>query len=265
MTGRTRAAIAAAVALALALPPTARAAVTIGSDLSGQPVSPSANGTWVNSALEAGRRASGGLHSPVDGVITRWRIKVGEKTAPIALRVIDPLGGGLYTGAGSSDLVTPAVNVTSTFPTQLHISRGDLLGTETAGGLVSQFDTDASPNYTLLLFWFAPPLADGGPPSSPNLEAGGYVNLINADIEPTSRFRIKRVKRLAGGRLWIAAKLPNEGTLRIDDLKLAVPAPGWRIVVVRPHGATMRLSFIPLDGSRFTRLLRPTAPAPAAD
>jgi hypothetical protein len=232
--------------------------VTIGSDLSGQPVSPSANGTWVNSALESGRRASGGFRSPVNGVISRWRIKVGEKTAPVSLRVVDPLGAGLYTGAGSSDLVTPAVNATNTFPTHLRISMGDLLGTETAGGLVNQFDTDASPNYTRLLFWFAPPLADGGPGSSPNLEAGGYVNLINADVEPTSRVRIKRVKPLAGARLWIAARFPNEGAARVGEAKFAVPAAGWRTLVVRPNETGPRLSFTPIGGSRFSRKLRAT-------
>jgi hypothetical protein len=257
MDGRRRLAIAVAAALVLALPTASEARVTIGSNLSGKPSTESAPGTWVNAALELGRRAAGGLRSPVNGVITRWRIRVGEKTAPVALRVIRPLGDGRYTGAGTGASMMPAANAITTFPAHLRIRRGDLVGNNTLGGLVSQFDPDASPDQTHLLFWFAPPLGDGVPGAVPNVNSGGWVNLINADIRPAARFKVKRVKPLTGGRYWVAIRLPNQGALRIGGDKIRVLAPGWRRVVVHPHstGGALRIGFRPIHGGWFTRVV----------
>ena len=44
-------------------------------------------------------RAPGGLSSPVNGTIVRWRIRVGDSTRVTNFRIIRPLGGGLFTGA----------------------------------------------------------------------------------------------------------------------------------------------------------------------
>src|SRR5262249_32712915 len=117
MTGRWRPCVAAAAMLALAVPATAPAFVTIGSDLSSTPNKDSGLGTWSNGALERGLQAAAGLRSPVNGMVTRWRIKVGARTAPIALRVIEPLGRGLYTGTGTDSPVVPVANATTAFRT----------------------------------------------------------------------------------------------------------------------------------------------------
>src|SRR4051794_275107 len=180
MTGRWRPWVAAAAVLALALPGPAWATVTIGSDLSSTPTNDSGLGTWANSALEPGLRAPGGLRSPVNGVLTRWRIKVGPRTAPVALRVIEPLGRGLFTGAGTDSPVVPAANSTSAFSTRLPISRGDVIGTDTLSRSVSQFYGGGDPVASRLLLWFQPSLADRDPGSTPNVDAGAFVNLTNA-------------------------------------------------------------------------------------
>jgi hypothetical protein len=255
MTGRPRLAIVAVALFVVALPPGSEAKLTIGSNLSGTPTSDSAEGTWVNAALEDARRAPGGLRSPVKGVITRWRIKTGDHTAPIALRVIRPLRGGLFTGAGTSGIEIPAANTTSVFPAHVVVPRGALIGTNTVRGLVTQIDTDASPNYTQLLFWFDPSLGDGVAGSYPNVNAGGYVSLVNADIEPASRFRVKQIKALADGGFWIAVVLPNQGTLRAGGEKIPVLGPGKVRMRVGPG---RRISFTPIHGEPFTRSLRPT-------
>src|SRR5438034_4060925 len=213
MTGRMRPAIAAALALALAVPAASEAKVTIGSNLSLVPIQDSGLGTWANGALQENLRAEGGLRSPVKGVVTTWRIRIGPRTAPVALRVIRPLGHGLFTGTGTSSVQVPAANTISTFSTHLPIGRGDLIGNDTLSGSVTQAVGNVDPIESRLLLWFQPMLADGDPGSSPNVNAGGYVSLINADVEPTSRFKDLRVKPLSGGRLWIALKLPNEGIL----------------------------------------------------
>jgi hypothetical protein len=260
MTGRWRPCVAAA-ALALALPGSAFASVTIGSDLSSTPDQDSGLGTWANNALEPGLRAPGGARSPLNGVITGWRIKVGPRTAPVALRVIEPLGRGLFTGAGTESPVVPAANSISAFTTHLRISRGDMIGTNTLSGSVTQFFGGGDPVRSRLLLWFQPMLADGDPGSTPNIDGGGFVNLINADVEPSSRFELKRVKPLRGGRLWMAIKLPNPGTLQIGDATVKVLAPGWRrLIVTQTAGPPVRIRFTPKHGTAFTR----TVAMPAA-
>jgi len=262
MDGVRRLAIAVAAALALTLPAASDAKVTIGSDLSGTPRTDTANGTWVNSAIETGRRATGGLRSPVNGTVVRWRIRTGEHTATVTPRVIRPLGGGLYTGAGTGPAVIPALDAISIFPVHLRISRGDLIGNDTIGGLVTQLDDNASPDQSQLLLWFAPPLSDGNPGMHPNVNAGGRVSLINADIRPTAKFKVKRAKLLRGGRVWVALKLPNPGTLRVGGVRVPITAPGWRTMVVRPQlgaGGSFAISFRPAHGKAFTRVVHPTA------
>ena len=98
-------------------------------------------------------------------------------------------------------------------------------------------------------------LADRDPGSSPNVNAGGYVSLINADVEPTSKFKVKRVKPLSGGRLWIALKLPNEGILRVAGERIRLLSPGWKTLVVPAGGPALRISFTPIHGSQFTRVV----------
>ena len=103
-----------------------------------------------------------------------------------------------------------------------------MIGNDTLSGSVTQFVGNVDPIESRLLLWFQPMLADGDPGSSPNVNAGGYVSLINADVEPTSKFKVKRVKPLAGGRFWIAVKLPNEGTVRVGAERLRLLSSGWK-------------------------------------
>ena len=229
--------------------------MTIGSDLSSTPNYDSGLGTWANGALENDLRAAGGLRSPVNGTITRWRIKVGARTAPVTLRVVEPLGHGLFTGAGTDSPVVPGTNAISVFNTRMPISRGDVIGTNTlTDGSVTQFFGGGDPVNSRLLLWFQPSLADGDPGSTPNVDAGAFVNLINADIEPSSRFKLKRVKPLQGGRLWIAIKLPNLGRLRIGDATVPVRSPGWEtLTVMAPAASRVPITFRPIGGVPFSR------------
>ena len=243
--------------LALVLPAPASGTVTIGSDLSSTPNNDSGLGTWANAALEHDLRAANGLRSPVNGTITRWRIKVGPRTAPVALRVVEPLGRGLFTGAGTDSAVVPAANAITTFTTRMPIARGDVIGNDTlTDGSVTQFYGGGDPVNSRLLLWFQPSLADGDPGSTPNVDAGAFVNLINADIEPSSRFVVKRVKPLRAGRLWIAIKLPNLGRLRIGDTAVPVRSPGWKILtVLASAGPRLQITYTPKHGSAFTRVV----------
>ena len=58
----------------------------------------------------------------------RWRIRVGDSTRVTNLRIIRPLGGGLFTGAGTSPSVLPPINATTSYNVQLPIRIGDYIG-----------------------------------------------------------------------------------------------------------------------------------------
>jgi hypothetical protein len=201
----------------LIAPSSSSAAVTIGSNLGRAPDGPPgcAGGTCtfaLGSLTNPSYAAPNGVTSPVNGTVTTWRIRAGATSTATSFRVIRPLGGGLYTGAGTSATVTPPINATTPFSTQLPIQIGDLIGIDccaTAGGI---YFRDAGGDR---LRWDSPSLADGGPGRAPATQDS--ETLINAEIEPTSAFTIGKVKKLDNGNLRVTAVLPNAGTLVAGD------------------------------------------------
>jgi hypothetical protein len=171
----------------------AGAVVTIGSNLARVPTSAanySPRPTFSNGALAPDLRASGGVSSPLNGTIVRWRIRVGDYTRATNLRIIRPLGGGLFTAAGTSPSVLPPINATTTYDAQLPIRIGDYIGIDCcefpAPG-AEFFVTGAA-----IRNEWQPRLADGGParpPSSTEL----YEVALNADI--TSTFTVDGITR----------------------------------------------------------------------
>src|ERR1700750_2500197 len=96
---RPLAAAGACAVLALVLPASALAAMTIGADLSGTP------GTTVtcspSSACDLSQLQTAGTNevAPFDGVVVRWRVK--GFSGPMKLRVIRPFGGSSFTFVSS--------------------------------------------------------------------------------------------------------------------------------------------------------------------
>jgi hypothetical protein len=185
------AALPAALLLAVGVSP-AGAVVTIGSNLARVPNS-AANyfprPTFSNSALAPDLRAPGGVSSPVNGTVVRWRIRVGGSTRLTNLRIIRPLGGGLFTGAGTSPSVLPPINATTTYDAQLPIRIGDYIGIDCCELAGAEFFVTGA---AIRNEWQQPSLADGGParpPSSTNL----YEVALNADI--TSTFTVDAITR----------------------------------------------------------------------
>src|SRR5262249_40896858 len=174
----------------------AGASVTIGSNLGRAPGSaPDSIGctppcTYAQATLAADRQAAGGLVSPVHGTVALWRIRAGGASSPTALRVIKPLSGGLFTGAGTSATVTPALNATSTYPTQLPIAIGDTIGIDCCMPGAQYFLSSGG-----FLYQWQPPLADGGP-GTPNINLSDPHEIaLNADIEPTATFTLGAITR----------------------------------------------------------------------
>lgn len=178
---------AAAVVAVAAWPGAARATITIGSDLAGEPnlgTNCPAGGTscvWSQTAL-LGRTVS-----PQErGVVVRWRMRAfSTARAQVRLRVMHPGTGGTFTGAGTSAPVTlPDTVATSRDSTRLPIQAGDLIGVE---GNFGQIDRAFNfPKLGALLSGWQPAPADGQSMAPTPPELFGFELLANADIEADS-------------------------------------------------------------------------------
>lgn len=213
--------LAVALGALVAFPAASHATVTIGSNLGREPDStPDDNLTGAQETLPAGAQAAGGVTSPVNGVVTLWRARAAD-TGPLSLKVVRPVGGGLFTGAGTSSLVTPAPNNISSFASSIPISIGDRIGIHNTGSFGSLEIALGEPG-SVANAW-VPALIDGGPGRAPS--ASEAVELtVNADIEPTSAFTIEKVQKLKKSRLRVTVDLPNPGTLTAGDSRDASTA-----------------------------------------
>ena len=137
------------------------ATVNIGSSLAGDvssnviPVSPT---TLANFAVEAPGIAT----SPTDGTVVSWRF-IGA--GPLTPRVIHPVGGGLYVGAGTGAPApgAGAGQLSQPIAVSLPIKKGDLFGFDLLAG--SSFSAHNSPSGALV--GWDPLLADGGAGRAP--------------------------------------------------------------------------------------------------
>src|SRR5829696_6232732 len=68
---------------------------------------------------------------PSDGVIVAWRVRAGSVPpgGTAALRIIRPAGGGTFTGAGRSAVVSPVIDLNA-YTTRLRVRAGDIIGME---------------------------------------------------------------------------------------------------------------------------------------
>lgn len=196
---------------------TAGAVVTIGSNLAREPdVSSdySPRPTFSNVSLASGRQAPGGLSSPVNGTVVLWRIRVGDSTWVTNLRIIRPLRGGSFTGAGTSASVTPPTDATTSYDTQLPIQIGDYLGLDCCNP-VSPFpgaEFFVAGGAAIRNEW-QPRLANGSPGHAP-LSTTPYEIALNAKINPTSTFTLDVIRHnKKKGTATLTATVPNAGEL----------------------------------------------------
>lgn len=201
----------------LTVPAAARATVTIGSNLQRTTMASTGcfpNCTAVLSGLSADAQAPGGVASPVNGTITTWRLGVGNKSGPTALRVVRALPNGTYTGAGTSAVVIPALESNDVFAISLPIQRGDLIGLDCCAAPGATYFTANHPGGRV---FFEPGfLGDGAPGATPS-GTDTFEILLNADIEPSSAFTIDRARAKKGGAITVTVDLPNPGTIVAGD------------------------------------------------
>jgi hypothetical protein len=118
---RTIPVVAIAATALTAAPSGASAATTIG-----QTVSP---GNCTAGPTRLQTTSPGNLYAaPSEGVITSWSFQAGSAVPSLKFKVGRPAGGNLYTIIGESALVTPAANILNTFPIQISVQAGDLIG-----------------------------------------------------------------------------------------------------------------------------------------
>jgi hypothetical protein len=225
----------AALAVALfSLPATAQATLTVGSSLmrtANASTSCLPNCTVALTALNPELQAADGIASPVNGTVTTWRIVAGNKSGPTAFRVIRPLAGGTYTGGATSPVVNPALDTLNSYPVNLPIQRGDLLGIDCCASPGSTYFTGTGTGGRA---FFEPGfLADGGPGATPS-GSDSFEMLLNADIEPTSAFTLTSVRKRKGGKISVTVQLPNPGTLVAGDPHdYALGAPGVKSLLLK--------------------------------
>ena len=177
--------------LALAVPASASGAVTIGnnltSDVDARVGCAGSACTVTAAALPASATAAGGLVSPIDGVVVRWRIKVGlaPDITPVALRIIRrprlPFSAAATGGGTGPTVPNPVANQISTFDVRLPIFTGNSVGIDCCAdpGLLSAFQITSG----AILDGWNPPLVDNAPPRAP-MTSNNYELLVNADVEP---------------------------------------------------------------------------------
>jgi hypothetical protein len=120
--------------------------------------------------------------APFDGVIVRWRIRGDSKGTQFALRVVRPLAGGFFLGAGRSEPRTVAPGVENVFETRLSVSQGDFIGVNVPGASgFPEVDRRTFPGSALAV-WF-PVLQEGQSRSPTSIRTEGPL-VYNADIEP---------------------------------------------------------------------------------
>jgi hypothetical protein len=229
--------------------------VTIGSNLNVAPtlgyVCVANPCTFGMNTLAPENTAPGGVSSPVNGTVTVWRIRAGgTPSAPVAFRVLRPIGGNLFTGVGTSTSVPPAANATTASPTQLPISIGDQIGINCCNGPDADFYFRNGAGTTNL--WNPPGLADGAPGKAPDeLVMAGL--LLNADVEPISTFTLGAITRnKKKGTATLTAALPNPGELTASGkgvksagaagavISKTVTAPGAVTLTIKAKGKKKR-------------------------
>lgn len=154
---------------ALSTAPAARADVRIGHPLDEAPV----GATDLTGGVTAA--STSGATVPFDGVITRWRARVGPAASPIRLRVLRP-SAGVEVGRSSQ-----ATAVTAEQPivrnTRIPVVTGDRIALEccttTNGPIFAATGTSE--------VW-SPPIADGAQIPSTAVPATG-ATMVNADVE----------------------------------------------------------------------------------
>lgn len=210
----------------------AAATVTIGQVATGTPLSCGGPTDWVQPTVSSGSS----YVVPGDGTIISWGTMARPDAAQdLKVKVFRPVGGLTYKVVGEDRRDNLAPGVLNTFPTNIEVKAGDVLG-------LNSLDTGAgcvfpAPGET--------PYFSGGdqPPGGQVIFVPGAdqrVN-VNAEIVPSSAFSFGQTTRnKKKGTATLTLELPGPG-------ELTVAGKGVREATARGFGATTARS-IPAAG-----------------
>jgi len=119
------------------------------------------------------------LASPVSGAIVRWRIQ-GAEGGPFYLRVLSPNGKGAYEASGRSEAQSPTNAGLQTFPTNLKIKAGDLIGLDST----NPTDKIGIANVSGAAYASIFPSPFDGSVVAPSETFGGKEIELSAEIQP---------------------------------------------------------------------------------
>lgn len=185
MRGRLPVPATVALTLIAVLPATASASFTVGSSLR-QRANLYVRCVATCTELQTARPGNTALKIPIDGVLTRWRLRAAT-LGIVRLRVLRPLPDGSYLTIGTGDPQklaqnhVPGEDVRYTFDARITVQTGDQIALDrspSAGGVFHSYGQDAS--YSAPTFPAAP---GSGKPVTPPPAAIGRELLLNADIE----------------------------------------------------------------------------------
>jgi hypothetical protein len=238
--------------------PAARATVSIGSNLNRIPTAAfGGTNTLLNTSMPASLQQPDGLTSPVNGTVTFGRI-LSASTGTAAFQIVHPLGGNLFTGAGTTPTFVVNGNTLNPYPLVLPIKIGDYVALIADSGL----KIDA-PTASVRAMQFQPPLVDGGPGAMP-------ANTFTVDA-------IARDKTKGKATLTVAVSNPGEITGKGKGAKVSsgarssksVTAPGPVSLVVKASGKkakklnrtgkvklSVTLTFTPTGGSASSQAVK---------
>jgi hypothetical protein len=168
--------------------------VTLGS-LLGSNLSP----TPINSVVTISQNSLPGatLVAPFNGTITSWKVIGASGTWN--LRVVNPLGGNLFTGAGiASSGPIPNTGV-QTFQANLPIKAGQMIGLDsTVIGDTLGVSASGTPPGAAFIGW-GPPLVDNAPGRAPNSgaprELGFNATVVSNCIVPKVKGNKKKAAK----------------------------------------------------------------------
>lgn len=228
--------------------------------------------TITNTALgEEGAHVT----SPVAGTIVRWRTKGTFAGGGFRLRVLRPIGGGQYVGAGASSFQTPVGSSLQVFSTNLPIESGDLVGLD-GENEATTYSEESSPKSSWNLFSPSFPEAS----SSPLVASGAGEIGFDAEVVPVPALILigPTSGGLAGGTTVTIAGRDLEGATAVkfgpnaasanfsvksdDEIKAVSPPaakPGTVDVTVTTPGGTSA----PVPNDQFT-YVAPALPATPA-
>jgi hypothetical protein len=195
----------------IAAPAGAGAAVTLGETFVPN-IGNTCNGGPDWEVVQTARASGRSYAAPLNGVLTSWSFQAGLQETVLTLRVFRPTGTAhQYQVIGdASELKTVAASSgLHTFPTQIAVQAGDLIGIRSTTGACASFTGNDGDTYD---FNFGTATGVG---ALGDFEDGSeFIEDISAVLEPTNSIALGAIQRnKKKGTATLNLTLPNPGEL----------------------------------------------------